>query len=236
MKVKEFFSSIGKTIASRSLKDYVRYLLMPIIIIAAFVFFDLLTKGLIDKNMDLGDSITIIPKFLHFTYVINTGAAFSMLEGKIAFFVVVTVLVVLFVLFYLIYDCQTMHPIIKVALAMIVGGAIGNLVDRIQYRGVRDFIEIEYFGLDLPLIGRSFAIFNIADIGVTVGTILLIIGILFFIKDVSNTPKAQEETVDSVENTQQTKASSENIIIEKTDSDILEGLANTQNSQDQSEQ
>src|SRR5690606_31993135 len=96
-------------------------------------------------------------------YVLNEGAAFSMLEGKRWFLIAVTTVAVLILLLYLIYDCDKLTVLMKTAIALLIGGAIGNMVDRLAIGAVRDFIEFIYFGLDLPLLGESFAIFNLAD-------------------------------------------------------------------------
>lgn len=163
---------------NRSIKDYAKNLWLPLVIIFALVFLDMLTKSLIESNLELGQQIVLIPNFLSITYVLNEGAAFSVLEGQRWFFITVTSIAVILVLFYLIYDCDRLTVLMKIAIALIVGGAIGNFIDRLMLGAVRDFIEIIYFGKDLPLLGESFAIFNVADSGITVGTILLIIGIL----------------------------------------------------------
>jgi len=172
------FEKIFERIKNRSLKDFLKYLWLPLVIMVAVIFADLLTKSIIENKIALNQSVIIIPKFLSFTYVLNDGAAFSILEGQRWLFIITTVIAVLAILLYLIYDCDKLRALMKVALALILGGAVGNLVDRLAIGSVRDFIEIIFFGLDLPVFGDSFAIFNLADTAITIGTILLIIGVI----------------------------------------------------------
>ncbi|HHW90274.1 MAG TPA: signal peptidase II [Clostridiales bacterium] len=178
MKIYNFFGKIGSRIKNRSLKGFVKNLWIPLVIIVCVIFADLLTKTIVENNLTLGQSVVLIPKFLSITYVLNEGAAFSMLEGKRWFLIAVTTVAVLILLLYLIYDCDKLTVLMKTAIALLIGGAIGNMVDRLAIGAVRDFIEFIYFGLDLPLLGESFAIFNLADSAVTIGTVLLIIGVI----------------------------------------------------------
>lgn len=172
------FRDMFARMQNRSFKDYAKNLWLPLAITFVIIFFDMLTKSLIESKLVLGQEIVLISNFLSITYVLNEGAAFSILEGKQWFFIIVTSIAVLLVLFYLIYDCDRLTLLMKIAIALIIGGATGNFIDRLMLGAVRDFIQIIYFGHDLPLLGDSFAIFNVADSGITVGTILLIIGIL----------------------------------------------------------
>ncbi|HEY8390846.1 MAG TPA: signal peptidase II [Clostridia bacterium] len=172
------FNNVFDRIKNRSYKDLAKNLWLPLVIIFVLIFSDMLSKSLVENNMELGQRLILIPNFLSITYVLNEGAAFSILSGKKWFFIIVTTVTVVVVMFYLIYDCDRLTVLMKIAIALIVGGALGNLIDRIMLGKVRDFIEIIFFGYDLPLLGESFAIFNIADCGITIGAILLIIGIL----------------------------------------------------------
>lgn len=178
MKIYDFFGKIGSRIKNRSLKDFVKNLWVPLVIIACIIFADLLTKSIVENNLTLGQSVVLIPKFLSITYVLNEGAAFSILEGKRWFLISVTAIAIILLLLYLIYDCDRLTALSKTAIALLIGGAIGNMVDRLAIGSVRDFIEIIYFGYDLPLLGERFAIFNLADSAVTIGVILLIIAII----------------------------------------------------------
>jgi signal peptidase II len=172
------FKDVFSRMQTRSFKSYAKNLWLPFAIIFILVFLDMLTKSLVESNVGLGQDIVLIPNFLSITYVLNDGAAFSILEGNRWFFIIVTSITVLLVLLYLIYDCDKLTLLMKISIGLIIGGAIGNYIDRLMLGAVRDFIQIIFFGYDLPLLGESFAIFNVADSAITVGTILLIIGVL----------------------------------------------------------
>ena len=114
---------------------------------------------------------SIIGDFLWFKSEENTGAAFSMFSGNNPLFIVITS-VLCVVLIYLLFSKKFMtKKLEKISIAIICAGAISNLLDRIIYSYVRDFIYLKFI---------NFAVFNIADSAITIGAILLIISILFF--------------------------------------------------------
>jgi signal peptidase II len=116
-------------------------------------------------------SIELIKGIFNLTYAINTGAAFSILSGKQLFLILVTTAVTGFLMYYLFKAIkENKSRILKVSLSLIIGGALGNLLDRIRLNYV-----IDYF--DFALI--NYPIFNLADVFVVCGTILLVYGILF---------------------------------------------------------
>lgn len=178
---------------------FLKSILLEVAIIGGGLFLDLLSKGLIAENMNLGDSLTIIPKFLNFTYVLNDKAAFGSAfglenvlgdSGVMIFFVIFTLLAVGFFGF-LLFKKPKKHILYRISFALIISGALGNLYDRITFGYVRDFIQIEYFGLEL--FGyKTFAIFNFADSCVVVGAILLIV-FLVFIDDTFKEKKPVEQ-------------------------------------------
>ncbi len=133
------------------------------------VLFDQILKYWIHNQFALGEKTEIIPSFLSLTHVQNTGAAWSILEGHMWFFYIVTLLVVGVV----IYSMQKPrnHPLMQTALAFILGGAIGNFIDRLLHRYVIDMFMVEF--IDFP-------VFNIADMALTIGVVLMFIFILFF--------------------------------------------------------
>ena len=137
-------------------------LLYPLIVL--IVLADQWTKMLITKAMLPGDSHPLIQNFLHITYVKNTGAAFSILQGKTAYLMTATALVLFVASIYFIKSLKTNPLIISLALAMIIGGGIGNLLDRWRLTYVVDFIDF-----------RVFPVFNVADIFVTLGCFSLIL-------------------------------------------------------------
>lgn len=116
---------------------------------------------------------SVIPDFLSFTYVENRGAAFGILQDQRWFFILVTLLVVSLVTGYFILNYNKLSFVTKTALILINIGAIGNFMDRLRLGFVVDFISVKLFGR------WDFPVFNVADICVVVGAILLFIALLF---------------------------------------------------------
>ncbi|NLZ75459.1 MAG: signal peptidase II [Erysipelotrichia bacterium] len=117
------------------------------------------------------ESFTIIKDFFYITYAENTGAAFSILKGQRWFFVIMALIVCVVITFYIIkYKPKKLE---KISLQLILAGAIGNVIDRLVYGYVIDFLDFYIFGYDFP-------VFNIADSCITIGAVLLIISELFF--------------------------------------------------------
>ena len=139
------------------------YFLIIFILIA-----DQLSKLYIINNFYYGESIAIIDNILHITYVKNTGAAFGILKGKSEIFILITIVIITSLLYYR-FKCTEKEIFMDMALALIIGGAIGNLIDRIRLKYVVDFIDL-----------RVWPVFNIADSAVVVGAFLLIIYIYRF--------------------------------------------------------
>ncbi|AKL95552.1 lipoprotein signal peptidase LspA [Clostridium aceticum] len=136
--------------------------------IISFVVFilDQLSKILVLNYLkDVGE-IPIIKNVLHFTYVENRGAAFGVLQGQRWFFIIMTVLIVGFIVIYFRKNKNYPKPMM-LGLSLIVGGAAGNLVDRVLYNFVVDFIDF-----------RIWPVFNIADSAIVIGQILVIYVIL----------------------------------------------------------
>ncbi len=161
--------------------EYFKYAWKEIAVIILIAVFDLVSKNIIDCTMYLGQTVTIIPELFYFTYVRNTRAAYSMsfgLEnlfgesGVMTFFIVMTVLAIIVFAFFLVYLRRRMF-LFRLSLSMIIGGAFGNLVDRMLWGYVRDFIRLDFFGYSL------FGCFNIADMALVFGVILFIFYILF---------------------------------------------------------
>lgn len=138
--------------------------IIPVIL---FVGFDQLTKYIVSSKMVLDSSITVIPKIFDLTYIKNDGAAFGMLSGKQTLLIIVTVAAMVLISIYAIVDRKKHSKLEQFALGMIVGGGIGNLIGRITEGCVTDFFNIHI----IP-------VFNVADIGITIGCLLLIIAVL----------------------------------------------------------
>ena len=139
-----------------------------IIIIVAIIALDQWSKWAIKTSFNLYQSKPVIQDLLHFTYVTNAGMAFGLsFPGGKHVLLIMTILLTGFIVGFL-WKEKNGHPLIKYGLALILGGAIGNLIDRLLYGKVVDF-------LDLMIGNFHWYIFNIADSSVTIGMILFII-------------------------------------------------------------
>ena len=136
-----------------------------LIVAAAVVGLDQLSKYIVSNPMETGQSIAVIRNFLYITYLRNPGAAFGMLPYRTVFFIIVTILVIGFIIYYY----RTLPPgfsLLRFGLALQLGGALGNLVDRLRGTYVIDFIDVTIFP----------PIFNLADTAIVIGIILFLIG------------------------------------------------------------
>ncbi len=135
------------------------------------VILDQLTKQLIKAHFYLTESIMILGDFFRFTYIENPGMAFGLQIAGPLFFTVFSAIACV-VIFYFLYRLRTEPLLPRLALALVLGGAIGNLIDRALYGKVIDFLDVGFGTTRWP-------IFNIADIAVTIGMIILISVVLF---------------------------------------------------------
>jgi signal peptidase II len=140
-------------------------------LIAIFVILlDQFTKWLIVNNMVFGESITIINNVLYITSHRNRGAAWGILQGQMWLFYVITIVVIVAIMFYL-HKAARGKMLLGVSLALMLGGAIGNFIDRVLRKEVVDFIHAYIFNYNFP-------VFNIADSALVIGVILLMIQML----------------------------------------------------------
>lgn len=170
---------------ANALKKRWPLLLLEAFILAAILALDLCLKDylkdfLFDKS---GMSYTLINGFMDLQYSENTGAGFGMFQGNTTALIVVTAIVIAIICFYLMF-VQKDAEWLRIPLVFIVGGGIGNLVDRIALGYVRDFFKFTFV---------DFAIFNIADVFVTVGAILLIIALIVMMVQEGKKGKAKFE-------------------------------------------
>ena len=157
------------------LSKYIRFVAISGIVI----LLDQISKALVLRYMPLHDAIQIVPGFFNLSHVRNPGGAFgfmaqqgSMLRHVIflgaAFFALGMIL-------YFYHQTPSNRPWFGVGLAMIFGGAVGNLIDRLRFGEVVDFLDVYLGFTNLP----HWPTFNIADCGVTVGVIIFLLHILF---------------------------------------------------------
>ncbi|MGF9965595.1 signal peptidase II [Bacillus rhizoplanae] len=137
-------------------------------LIALFVIvIDQVSKWIIVKEMEYGQSIPIIDNVLYITSHRNTGAAWGILENRMWFFYVITVIFVIFIVIYMQKYAKT-DKLLGISLGLILGGAIGNFIDRVFRKEVVDFIHTYIFSYNFP-------VFNVADSALCVGVTLIII-------------------------------------------------------------
>lgn len=146
-----------------------KYLIFSVIAIVV-VITDQITKLLIERNLDLGQIITIIPNFFDIHYIRNTGAAFGLMSRlpdsfRLPFLIIVSMIAMLLI-GYLFVTAKKERTGYIISLSLVFSGAIGNLIDRVFIGEVRDFVDLHIYNLHWP-------VFNIADSAITVGIILL---------------------------------------------------------------
>ena len=153
---------------------------MPIYgLIVVIVVLDQWSKWAIKTSFNLYQSKPVIQDLLHFTYVTNDGMAFGLsFPGGRHVLLILTILLTGFIIGFL-WKEKNGHPLIKYGLALILSGAIGNLIDRLLYGKVVDF-------LDLMIGDFHWYIFNIADSSVTIGMILFIIHSIYIEQNKTN--------------------------------------------------
>lgn len=136
------------------------------------VFVDQLLKTLVINSMNLYESIKVIPNFLYITFVENDGGAFSILSGGRWFFVIMALIALYVIVKFMILD-NNISKFDMVSYSLTISGIVGNLIDRLFYGKVIDYIDFNIFGYDAP-------VFNFADICIVAGAFMIIF--ILFIK------------------------------------------------------
>ncbi len=136
--------------------------------IFAILIVDQSLKSLVRLKLAVGESIPLINNIFHITYVTNTGAAFGLFKNSAIFFIIISVVAIVLIAGLILKSIKRAefmaNPRFDLGLIMIISGAIGNLVDRLKFGYVIDFIDV-----------RIWPVFNIADTSITIGTLLLIL-------------------------------------------------------------
>lgn len=135
-----------------------------------FVVIDQIVKILVISKLALQQSITIINNFFNITYVRNTGAAWSILSGNVLLLIMISVLALVAIYYYLIKD-KELNKIDIVSYSMLIGGIIGNLIDRIVHGYVIDYLDFKIFNYNFP-------IFNVADTLIVISIIIIGISLI----------------------------------------------------------
>lgn len=167
-------------------------MLLWILIIAASVILDQATKLLVVNTMDYGQSIVLIKNIFSFQYIHNYGAAWGMFSNHRWVFMLITSLA-LIAMPIILYRYRKLHFLFGLSLSLFIGGAIGNMIDRVFLGYVVDFLQFTF--IDFP-------IFNVADICVVFGAVFMMIYIIFFDKELltdKKQPLKNEKEVKTVD-------------------------------------
>jgi len=139
---------------------------MVLIIVSSIIFFDQLTKFLAVNFLQLNIPISLIKNFLYLTLVHNRGAAFGILRNQLFLFITISLCVILFIFIHLRNKKNSF--LLRISLSLILSGSIGNLIDRLRFGYVIDFLDF-----------RFWPVFNLADSALTIGALLLSWELLF---------------------------------------------------------
>ena len=220
-------------------KRVILAIVLPCVLFALLLTLDLVSKHLIDKSLGtVGASKEIIHGFISFIYVHNSGAAWGIFSGRQIFLIIISIIVIaLFIAFYVLRLRKFKDKIslwLSVSLGFIAAGCFGNLIDRIAFGFVRDFINFDFM---------NFPVFNVADICLTVGIILLFIYFIFFyskeekllktesVSDISsstNSHKSSEEDLQKSSNEKVESAINEKQNLEEDTSKVDEVIEQNQ--------
>ena len=139
-----------------------------ILIIFLLVCFDIFSKVIVNNSLLFGQSVDTVFPFIELLLIFNSGIAFGIFDnkGELAsnLLLIVTILIALYLLWMIIYETKDRN---KLALSFITGGAIGNVLDRINDGSVTDFLHLKIYNYSL-------FVFNLADAFITIGAILII--------------------------------------------------------------
>ena len=142
-------------------------MLMIIIFSLVFLVIDVISKLVVSNLMDVYDSVVVIKNFFYITYVKNTGAAWSILSDKTWLITIISVVIIGLICLY-IYKNRSNDRIENIGYSLVLGGALGNLIDRIIYGYVIDFLDFVIFGYEYP-------VFNVADTFIFIGVLILVL-------------------------------------------------------------
>jgi len=145
--------------------------MLCILLSLALTALDQLVKFLVRAQIPLGESVPFLPSLMNLTYVQNTGAAFSLFAGHTWILTLISLAVSLFLAALLLRRRFFRRPFGRIALAVVLAGAVGNLIDRVCFGFVTDMFQTTFI---------RFAVFNVADICVVLGGIALCIYLCFF--------------------------------------------------------
>lgn len=143
-------------------------MLFLFIIACIIIIIDQLSKYYIVTHYNIGDSVSVIDNVFYITSHRNAGAAWGILQGHMWFFYIITFIVILGIIYVIIKHHATSSTLLNIALSLLLGGAIGNFIDRLVNQQVVDFLHFYIFNYNFP-------IFNVADMALCIGVGLLLI-------------------------------------------------------------
>jgi signal peptidase II len=163
------------------------HLLFATVALTAFLL-DQLSKTLVFHRLLVGQSLSILGDFFRITYILNPGGAFGTMIAGSSFYLVVSLLAIVFTVVFFIKS-RPDSPLMRTGLALVLGGALGNVADRIRFGQVIDFLDfdfpdLKFSGLNLGFLQlpgfslERWPIFNLADSAISVGAVLIVIYIL----------------------------------------------------------
>lgn len=157
-------------------RSTIKHYILPIVLISVILPLDILTKSLIVRSYGFGDRSDFFGGFLRIALVYNEGGVFGILQGYKSLFLVVSIVVLVLMVFYYIYE-KNKSTIFTLSMALIVSGAVGNIIDRLipGRPGVVDFISIGIDGV------YRWPSFNVADASIVTGAFLLIL--VFYLEE-----------------------------------------------------
>ncbi|WP_303997279.1 signal peptidase II [Megamonas hypermegale] len=140
---------------------------MLLLLVLFIILLDQIIKYFVSTNMFLGQSIPVLPQIFHLTYIQNPGAAFGILENQRYLFILIAAVLIVAVIYFYKKIIQ-LSKLFQVGIALLFGGAIGNMIDRIFIGRVIDYIDF-----------RIWPVFNLADIAIVSGCAIIAFNLLF---------------------------------------------------------
>lgn len=192
-------------------------IIMGIIFIILGILLDQIVKIIIRVNLEVGKNIPILKGFFHITHIENTGAAWGGLSNLTVFLIILSIGILGFFI-YLYKDIDFKNKkVFSISLVMVISGTIGNLIDRIIFQSVTDFLDFYIFGYDYP-------VFNIADILLVIGFFIFLVDLVFLSdkrKEEKEALKKENEVVIDNSNVENIEDANEQI-----DSNLEDGDSN----------
>ena len=157
---------------------YTRHIIYLVCLFILVLILDIITKQLILGDLEPGESVQILGDTVRLTYILNPGGAFGLSIGSNVVYLAVS-LIVIAVVIYTMWRRLARSKVIDFSLAAVVGGAVGNLIDRLRFGAVVDFLDVDIPDIDIfGIYMQRWPIFNVADAAVTVGMIMIILALL----------------------------------------------------------